>query len=77
MPLLEDLTVYEDGDDYTVYDHTEVLEQDTELGRGRQLGVIRAQADGTYVPEGAGAVYEYASPARTLDEALEAFVGSA
>lgn len=77
MPLLEDLTVYEDGDDYTVYDHSDVLEQQSELGRGRPLGVIRAQADGTYVPEGVGAVYEYTAPAQTLDEALEAFVGSA
>lgn len=73
MPLLEDLTVYEDGDEYTVYDHSFT----DEPGRGRALGVIRLLADGSYEPSGLGAVYPFASPAHTLDEALEAFVGSA
>ena len=75
MPLLEDLTVYEDGEEYAVYDHSVVDEE--EPGRGRHLGVVRALPDGTYVPEGVGAVYEWVPPARTMDEALAAFVGSA
>ncbi len=75
MPLLEDLTVYEDGDAYTVYDHS--FPDEGEVGRGRELGVITKAEDGTYVPSGPGAAYEYIAPARTLDEALEAFVGSA
>ncbi|OJX73922.1 MULTISPECIES: hypothetical protein [unclassified Leifsonia] len=75
MPLLEDLTVYEDGDVYTVYDHT-LLEGD-EIGRGRLLGEIRVTADGTYEPSGLGAVYDFVSPAGTIDDALAAFVGSA
>jgi hypothetical protein len=75
MPLLEDLTVYEDGDVYTVYDHTQL--EDDELGRGRLLGTITVAADGTYEPSGIGAVFEYIPPASTIDEALEAFVGSA
>ncbi|GIT81115.1 hypothetical protein LLS1_27840 [Leifsonia sp. LS1] len=75
MPLLEDLTVYEDGDVYTVYDHSFLPEG--EAGRGRALGRISRAADGTYEPSGVGAVFEYIAPATTLDEALEAFVGSA
>lgn len=75
MPLLEDLTVYEDGDVYTVYDHT-ILEND-EIGRGRLLGTITVAADGTYEPSGVGAVFDYIPPANTIDEALGAFVGSA
>ena len=75
MPLLEDLTVYEDGDVYTVYDHSFLAEG--EIGRGRALGQIARGSDGTYEPSGIGAVFEYTAPASTLDEALEAFVGSA
>jgi hypothetical protein len=76
MPLLEDLTVYEDGDRYDVYDHS-FPDADAELGRGRPLGAITLTPEGEYVPSGVGAVFEYVAPARTLDEALEAFVGSA
>ncbi|WP_285113808.1 hypothetical protein [Leifsonia sp. fls2-241-R2A-40a] len=76
MPLLEDLTVYEDGDRFEVYDHS-FPDEDAELGRGRLLGEITVTPEGEYVPSGPGAVYEYIPPARTLDEALEAFVGSA
>lgn len=73
MPLLEDLTVYEDGDEFTVYDHSFT----DDVGRGRPLGVIRRGEADTYEPSGPGAVYPYASPAHTIDEALAAFVGSA
>jgi len=76
MPLLEDLTVYEDGDRYDVYDHS-FPDEDAELGRGRLLGSVVITPEGEYVPSGVGAVYEYIAPARTLDEALGAFVGSA
>ncbi|WP_025155465.1 hypothetical protein [Leifsonia aquatica] len=75
MPLLEDLTVYEDGDVYTVYDHS--FPEEGQIGRGRLLGTITVAADGTYEPSGVGAVFAYIPPARTIDEALEAFVGSA
>lgn len=75
MPLLEDLTVYEDGDVYTVYDHT-ILDGD-QIGRGRLLGTITIAADGSYEPSGVGAVFEYVAPAGTIDDALAAFVGSA
>lgn len=74
MPLLEDLTVYEDGDTYDVYDHS-FPDEDAELGRGRLLGAITVTTEGEYIPSGVGAVYEYIAPARTLDEALGAFVG--
>jgi hypothetical protein len=76
MPLLEDLTVYEDDDRYDVYDHS-VPDEDAAIGRGLLLGAITVTAEGEYVPSGVGAVYEYIAPARTLDEALSAFVGSA
>ncbi|MGO4536309.1 hypothetical protein [Leifsonia sp. 2MCAF36] len=76
MPLLEDLTVYEDGERYNVYDHS-FPDEDAELGRGRLLGEITVTTEGEYVPSGVGAVYEYIPPARTMDEALSAFVGSA
>jgi hypothetical protein len=76
MPLLEDLTVYEDGDTYDVYDHS-FPDQDQEPGRGRLLGSVTVTPEGEYVPSGVGAVYEYIAPARTIDEALGAFVGSA
>lgn len=76
MPLLEDLTVYEDGDRYDVYDHS-FPDEDAELGRGRLLGAVTVTAEGEYIPAGEGARYEYIAPARTLDEALGAFVGSA
>jgi len=76
MPLLEDLTVYEDGDRYAVYDHS-YPDEDAELGRGRLLGAVTVTTEGEYVPTGDGAVYEYIAPAHTLDEALAAFVGSA
>ena len=42
MPLLEDLTVYEDGDRYDVYDHS-YPDEDAELGRGRLLGEGKGQ----------------------------------
>ncbi|SDH20736.1 hypothetical protein SAMN04515691_2770 [Leifsonia sp. 98AMF] len=76
MPLLEDLTVYEDGDRYDVYDHS-FPDEDAELGRGRLLGAVTVTPEGEYIPSGEGARYEYIAPARTLDEALGAFVGSA
>ncbi|WP_158862900.1 hypothetical protein [Leifsonia sp. AG29] len=76
MPLLEDLTVYDDGDRYDVYDHS-FLDEDEPLGRGRLLGAITVTPEGEYVPSGEGAIYGYLAPARTLDEALGAFVGSA
>jgi hypothetical protein len=76
MPLLEDLTVYEDGDSYDVYDHS-FLDEAQEPGRGRLLGSVTVTPEGEYVPSGVGAVYEYIAPARTIDEALGAFVGSA
>ena len=76
MPLLEDLTVYEDGDRYDVYDHS-FPDEDAAIGRGRLLGAITVTAEEEYLPAGEGAVYEYIAPARTLDEALSAFVGSA
>lgn len=76
MPLLEDLTVYEDGDRYVVYDHS-FPDEDAELGRGRLLGAVTVTPEGEYVPEGPGARFEYIAPARTLDEALAAFVGGA
>ncbi|MFF2052690.1 hypothetical protein ACFVU2_13900 [Leifsonia sp. NPDC058194] len=75
MPLLEDLTVYEDGDVYNVYDHT-LLDGDT-IGRGRLLGTITVAEDGTYQPSGVGAVFDHVVPASTIDDALAAFVGSA
>lgn len=76
MPLLEDLTVREDGDRFEVYDHSYPGE-DAEPGVGRLLGTVTVTAEGEYVPAGVGAVYPFIAPARTLDEALEAFVGSA
>lgn len=76
MPLLEDLTVYEDGDVFSVYDHS-FEDPDADPSRGRLLGSITVTADGEYVPEGIGAVYPFVAPAHTIDEALEAFVGSA
>ena len=72
MPLLEDLTVYEDGETYDVYDHS----FEDEPGRGRKLGQIVKQGE-EYIPSGIGAVYEHPTPATTIDEALAAFVGSA
>ncbi|MGN6425230.1 hypothetical protein [uncultured Leifsonia sp.] len=72
MPLLEDLTVYEDGDVFSVYDHS----FEDEPGRGRKLGEIVKQGE-EYVPSGFGAVYEHPSPALTIDDAVAAFVGSA
>lgn len=74
MPLLEDLTVYEDGDVFSVYDHS-YQDEDAVPGRGRPLGTITLTADGEYVPEGVGAVFAWIPPARTLDDALAAFVG--
>ncbi|MEY9951079.1 hypothetical protein [Leifsonia sp. EB34] len=74
MPLLEDLSVYEDGDVFTVYDHS-YLDEDAEPGRGRLLGTVVRTADGDYVPDGPGAMFPWVSPARTIDDALAAFVG--
>ncbi|MEV8214585.1 hypothetical protein [Leifsonia sp. NPDC077715] len=76
MPLLEDLTVYEDGDRYDVYDHS-FPDEDAELGRGRLLGSVVITPEGEYVPSGDGARFDWVAPAHTLDDALAAFVGSA
>ncbi|MFP3464521.1 hypothetical protein [Leifsonia sp. SIMBA_070] len=76
MPLLEDLTVYEDEGRYDVYDHS-FPDEDAALSRGRLLGAVTVTADGEYLPSGEGARYPYIAPARTIDEALAAFVGSA
>jgi hypothetical protein len=74
MPLLEDLSVYEDGDVFTVYDHS-YEDEDAEPGRGRWLGTITKGADGHYVPDGPAAIFPWVSPAETIDDALAAFVG--
>ena len=74
MPLLEDLSVYEDGDVFTVYDHS-YEDEDAEPGRGRLLGTVARGASGDYVPEGPGALFAWVSPARTIDDAIAAFVG--
>ncbi len=74
MPLLEDLSVYEDGDVFSVYDHS-YEDEDAEPDRGRPLGTIARTAEGDYVPEGVGAIFPWVQPARTIDDALAAFVG--
>lgn len=74
MPLLEDLSVYEDGDVFTVYDHS-YEDEDAEPDRGRLLGTITRGAAGDYVPDGPGAIFAWVSPAGTIDDALAAFVG--
>ena len=74
MPLLEDLSVYEDGDVFTVYDHS-YEDEDAEPGRGRLLGTVSRGASGDYLPEGPGAIFAWVSPARTIDDAIAAFVG--
>jgi hypothetical protein len=74
MPLLEDLSVYEDGDVFTVYDHS-YEDEDAEPGRGRLLGTVTRGASGEYLPEGPGAIFAWVSPASTIDDAIAAFVG--
>ena len=74
MPLLEDLSVYEDGDVFTVYDHS-YEDEDAEPGRGRLLGTVTRGASGEYLPEGPGAIFAWVSPARTIDDAIAACVG--
>ena len=74
MPLLEDLSVYEDGDVFTVYDHS-YEDEEAEPGRGRLLGTVTRGVGGDYVPDGPGAIFVWVAPARTIDDALAAFVG--
>lgn len=74
MPYKNDLSV--DGDEehgYTVYRLVRV--NNRESRKGSPIGAIRRQADGTYEPSGVGAMFGYPTPATTLSDALEAFVG--
>lgn len=74
MPQLDQLTV--EGDDargFTVYRLVRVNSRQSK--RGSAIGSIRHLPDGTYEPSGTAAMFGYPTPARTLNDALQAFIG--
>lgn len=74
MPQKNDVTV--EGDDehgYTVFQRVRVNSRQSK--RGARLGSIRRLPDGTYEPVGTAAMFGYPTPALTVGDALEAFIG--